>query len=233
MSQTESLSASNLEKVESNEKLSRQSPPPDIHDPLKILVSKDKTTVVRKRCLRTVLHSYKFLLSKIVYEGEESLEEWERLLIFDHIAILSSTRDYCFKRKHQKFINQTSFIPTLIQQFHEKRNQTTCFEIFLKTMFPGYLLSPHAYFGWKENHKSENWLKVINRQLRSSPPPKRFIGVGYQDKGTCRDISKDSSPSWQEVASSRLVDEKTRPFVPDHMRTAWNYYEGKLVPLAI
>jgi len=31
-------------------------------------------------------------------------------------------------------------------------------------------------------------------------PSKRFIGVGYKDKGNCRVPSWDGSPSWQEVA---------------------------------
>lgn len=32
-------------------------------------------------------------------------------------------------------------------------------------------------------------------------PPKRYIGVGYRDKGTAREPHLDGSPRWQEVAS--------------------------------
>jgi hypothetical protein len=32
-------------------------------------------------------------------------------------------------------------------------------------------------------------------------PPKRFIGIGYRDKGTARIPHLDGSPRWQEVAS--------------------------------
>jgi len=42
---------------------------------------------------------------------------------------------------------------------------------------------------------------------KSRPAPKRYIGVGYKDKGHRRNITLDASPSWQEVAvseSSRL-----------------------------
>jgi hypothetical protein len=31
-------------------------------------------------------------------------------------------------------------------------------------------------------------------------PPKRFIGVGYKDKGSRRDPAFDGTPSWQETA---------------------------------
>lgn len=45
-------------------------------------------------------------------------------------------------------------------------------------------------------------------RTRSSPgvpkkmlPPKRFIGIGYRDKGTAKTPEVDGSPSWQEVAT--------------------------------
>lgn len=43
-------------------------------------------------------------------------------------------------------------------------------------------------------------------------PPKRFIGIGYRDKGTAKDPAEDASPRWQEVASrasqlERLIHE--------------------------
>lgn len=40
--------------------------------------------------------------------------------------------------------------------------------------------------------------------LRKNLPEKRRIGVGYRDKGHRRDPAWDASPSWQEVAQSRL-----------------------------
>jgi hypothetical protein len=37
---------------------------------------------------------------------------------------------------------------------------------------------------------------------RGRIPPKRFIGIGYRDKGSIRNLAYDGSPPWQEVASS-------------------------------
>jgi hypothetical protein len=34
-------------------------------------------------------------------------------------------------------------------------------------------------------------------------PPKAYIGKGYRDKGSAKNLSKDGSPSWQEVATHR------------------------------
>jgi len=35
---------------------------------------------------------------------------------------------------------------------------------------------------------------------RSRIPPKRYIGIGYTDKGSARKAWEDGSPSWQEMA---------------------------------
>lgn len=35
-------------------------------------------------------------------------------------------------------------------------------------------------------------------------PPKRFVGIGYRDKGTARDPAEDASPRWQEVSVPRF-----------------------------
>lgn len=38
---------------------------------------------------------------------------------------------------------------------------------------------------------------------RRNVPPTARIGKGYRDKGSARDLAKDGSPSWQEVATHR------------------------------
>jgi len=40
---------------------------------------------------------------------------------------------------------------------------------------------------------------VLKREL----PPKTYVGKGYRDKGTVKNMAKDGSPSWQEVAMHR------------------------------
>ena len=36
-------------------------------------------------------------------------------------------------------------------------------------------------------------------------PPKRYVGVGYRDQGSRRNVAYDGSPSWQEVATSAIM----------------------------
>jgi len=64
----------------------------------------------------------------------------------------------------------------------------------------------------KRNHKEAK--RLCNGQFqfldsftqgipKNSLPPKAYIGKGYRDKGTVRNIARDGSPGWQEVAMHR------------------------------
>lgn len=68
-----------------------------------------------------------------------------------------------------------------------------------------HLPSRQAYFGWKHNPVKGHSARVILRNQMKPPKinPKRFVGVGYKDKGTRRDPAKDGSPHWKEVAVHR------------------------------
>lgn len=49
-------------------------------------------------------------------------------------------------------------------------------------------------------------VKRVFDNLTKKYHPQRYIGVGYKDKGSCKDYSFDGSPSWQEVS----LDERFR-----------------------
>jgi hypothetical protein len=42
-------------------------------------------------------------------------------------------------------------------------------------------------------------LKKRGLHPKTSSPSKRFIGVGYKDKGNCRDLSSDGTPDWKDI----------------------------------
>jgi hypothetical protein len=65
------------------------------------------------------------------------------------------------------------------------------------------LPSPHAYFGMKGNRdlRTSYTLLFNDAILPKKAKSKRYIGVGYKDKGSCRDVAFDSSPHWKEVAT--------------------------------
>lgn len=71
-------------------------------------------------------------------------------------------------------------------------------------LYDPWYMSKHAYFGVV----NENSFKMP--KLKMSRRPKRvhfqkFVGVGYNDKGTSRNTSEDASPRWQEAAVTTEV----------------------------
>lgn len=73
----------------------------------------------------------------------------------------------------------------------------------------GVLPPPRVISSWKKEVALafEGFFVSENPFLTHRPISKRFIGVGYRDKGTARDVSNDGSPSWQEVAMSITTDQ--------------------------
>jgi hypothetical protein len=70
----------------------------------------------------------------------------------------------------------------------------------------------------------EKSYKIIPQGLSLRIPKtyqKRYIGVGYKDKGSKRDLAKDASPNWQEVAatSALLSREKEEDPISYKIRT--------------
>jgi hypothetical protein len=82
-----------------------------------------------------------------------------------------------------------------------------------------YILpSFNAYFGWRKSTELGRFIGVQNRKLKDRRPrPTRFIGVGYKDSGTARNVSIDASPSWQEVASHNTRNYPMRDSVSDYL----------------
>lgn len=58
--------------------------------------------------------------------------------------------------------------------------------------------SPRTFLSIKK--KPEDFIKVRNRAHETKLHLKRYIGVGYRDKGTASIPSENGSPSWQTVA---------------------------------
>lgn len=68
-------------------------------------------------------------------------------------------------------------------------------------------LTDHEYFGLKGQKYREGRYRISwNYYQKRRPPVQRYMGVGYRDKGNCRDLSWDGRPSMRECSR----DEKTR-----------------------
>lgn len=166
-------------------------------------INKGYKMIVKKGTNRMTL--FRFLLGKLVFSNEGlSIEEYLLLyhLYFDLSDLVE--KDPKFGKKYEANLEG---LTSLIQNL----SRVTIFPVILKESsrelvirrFQDFIPTPRAYFGLSgQRDLRQSYRLVLNDTLVPKKiPPKRFIGVGYKDKGSRRDPAYDGSPSWQEVAS--------------------------------
>lgn len=145
---------------------------------------------------------FRFLLAKLVYDDYGlSIEEY--LAMYTLYYDFQDLKDPSFILKYGDWFERTTpFFIDLAQviQFPVRLSIESSEQIlpFLLPVIP----SKRVYFGLKGQRDLRTSFCV---QLVSALPPqriksKRYVGVGYRDKGTRRDLAKNGNPSWQEVA---------------------------------
>lgn len=146
----------------------------------------------------------RYLVSKFCYEGNK-LRERDLLCIYDNQLWLErkSETDFDFKKKFGNSLEELSEIlkeanfsqglsrkalKRLSQKFGEKLS--------------GFVVPNRNYLSFRTRFDGSYHLLTLTSSETKNIPPKRFIGIGYRDKGNARDLALDGSPSWQEIASS-------------------------------
>jgi len=148
----------------------------------------------------------RFLVTKIVLEPERVRIPEEILVLYDNQLWLEKKclSDPDFNKKFgssledlSKILKEVNFsrglsLQTLRMLSQKLRNQLGCF-----------LIPDRNYQGTKSRFSGLFQLRAAQQPgvPNKTLPPKRQIGIGYRDKGTLKDLAKDGSPSWQEVAS--------------------------------
>jgi hypothetical protein len=192
-----------MEDFTQNAKISRQSPPPYNSDPRNISgrISKGYHMIIKRGTNRMVL--LRFLIAKLRFSAEGiSLEEY--LLLYHLYFDLSESKDPNFQEKYKVFLKK-------VQENLEFLNENRIFPIilgekerqYLDEIFSNDIPKAREYFGLAGQRDIRDSFRLI---LHDAIEPKRFapkkvIGVGYKDKGTCRNIAFDGSPSWKEIAT--------------------------------
>lgn len=185
----------------------------DDHDPIELVVNRYKTFRVLVRTPSEALMIVRVLLSKIVYRRNLSvLTDAEQYLLAECWKILSEGRSRSMVQSKKQLVSSLLYIENCRTGtiLNEKLDHTLWWKMLERKEG---VMSPFAYFGWWGSHRIERFFRFRNRESeRPCNANKRFIGVGYRDAGTARNVAFDASPSWQEVASVRLPFEKEKPF---------------------
>lgn len=147
----------------------------------------------------------RFLLAKVVYGLDGlSLEEYLGLYHLFYDLTESKSKDLFFLSKYQPWLERvevvlrkmagTKIFPVIPQDETKK---------IIEKLLEEHLPTPRAFYGLSgQRELRQSFRLVLNDTLMPRKVlPQRFIGVGYKDKGTRRDLALDGNPSWQTVAT--------------------------------
>jgi len=223
-----SSNAKDAVRIKSNNPLQTTGPKATILNGME--VSKDVFWDLKGN-LRLQTQFWKFLLSKLVYEGPNSLTEQEEFVLPLLYVRLSSVKDFGWVEKNFVWFEQTTRIFKYFSQFQRHRDTFPWSQSVVNNpFFSGSLYSACAFFGRRTILNVRMVLRKINLRLKKRPRPPNRIGVGYRDHGTARDVAFDGSPSWQEVAVAHPKSESTNPTQRERYRTYLWKIQGKKVP---
>lgn len=157
-----------------------------------------------KKMKRVSLQRY--LVSKMINEHDK-IRERDLLCLFDNQLWLERKclSDTDFSEKFGKSLEDLSIILKKANFSQGVSIQTLKrMSLELKENLSGFYVNLRNYSSFKRRFDGHYHLHTLGSSKESNKhiPPKRFIGIGYRDKGTARDLALDGSPSWQEVASS-------------------------------
>ena len=163
------------------------------------------TMKLKKGTSRIVL--FRYLLSKMFWESETGLHLDEYLVLMELWLILVDLKDPGFQRKYKDELQRSLNLYSQLSRAKSfpLRIETKLSEIpEFRLVMPNLIMTPESFFGMKGNRniRKSFVIQFEDSKLPLRIPSERYIGVGYKDKGTCRDPSIDASPSWQEVGSN-------------------------------
>jgi hypothetical protein len=157
----------------------------------------------------------RFLMSKMIYT-EEVLSELDIsgvFLSFEAVSLKCATID-AFGRKNNHLIFT---IRHLVQSLEAIQRMPPQERFQVLEYYRGYkleqYLSRRYYFGIKGQliHSYRLWIET---RFKKQFAAKAYIGKGYNDKGTAKNVAEDGSPGWKEVAlsESNRVKERSEAF---------------------
>jgi hypothetical protein len=166
---------------------------------------------LKKGTSRIVL--FRYLLSKLFWESESGLHLDEYLVLMELWLILLELKDPGFQRKYKNELQESLNLYSQISRANSfpLRIKIKISEIpEFRHLLPSLIMTPESYFGMRGNRniRKSFVIQFEDSRLPLRIPSERYIGVGYKDKGTCRDPSLDASPSWQEVGSNNSNKER-------------------------
>lgn len=197
----------------------------------------------------------RFLLTKVVFEPKQvKLADW--VCLFENQIWLERK---CFSDKdfYMKYVDDVFTLSHILKKSDLKgllRPNISKFSAEVRNSLSSFLVPERNYPQWKSRFGGRFSFhpEVLDKELSEfykprKQPSQRRMGIGYRDKGSRRDLAKDGSPDWRDVASvtppnfdykKEIQDARTfkdieRVFVKVFPDQDWgSYFAGKSSPVS-
>lgn len=165
-----------------------------------------KNLVLKTLHWSKMFREFCFLLGKARWQGVEQITEEELFIIIGMYDQLETCENYDFViTRRMKLIKLQTLVEILInckaRPYRTNRVYNSEYDFLLRS---GIIPNAFEYFGWEKHYHPNKFVRRYSQKDRRIKKVRRFIGVGYKDQGNMKNIALDGTPSWQEVANSKL-----------------------------
>jgi hypothetical protein len=157
------------------------------------------TVKIKKGTKRVTLH--KFLLAKLLLdEGGLHLDEFIVLNEIHFDLMENCERDFLLAHSEYLIYSGKLLSQVALARAFPLVTKVSPTDEQLRSW---HLPTKREYFGLRGQRDLKKSFKLIlaDTVVPQKLPPERYIGVGYKDKGTCRQPERDGSQSWQEIGA--------------------------------
>lgn len=155
------------------------------------------------------LERFKFLLLNLIVEERRPTEEELLELTYIRLRILDET-DIGFVQSNKLQIREIFGVHKILTSRGPVEVNCSVARRYLEG-YDSKIRIHNAYFGRLKQNPTRVLLKKRSTESqRKIAVRRRFIGVGYRDHGTMKNIATDGSPHWKEVSTDYWYQEKMK-----------------------
>jgi len=199
----------------------RQKPSPCSFQQPELLVSQELFFRLQVKSPNQGLTALRFLLTKF-YVRDQRLSKNEEALLYELVEYFNNLRNPSFFESQGIKWLTLQRLTSLLLKFRNVEYPSYAKAQVSLLLRNNSLMSPRAFLGLAKNFEPLSFLKRLNRLTMKQSSTKKFIGVGYRDKGSARIESFDGNPSWQTIASCHNDKVSVRRSKPPDLGTQFS-----------
>lgn len=206
-------------------KKKRQNPPPVSTQIYKAPDPLPTSTILVVKGINQAICLCRFIITRNIRDAD-SLTEHDFYAMWQLIEYFERQKFNDIYKEKVEILSSCVF--TLKELVKLEKRLPLSFEVArLRHLLPLVEMDPREYLGrFNDNTlKTEKFLKLINPNKVRKEKERRFIGVGYRDKGTTVLPSQNGSPNWKDLSRSLMdYDVETYYLAKKYVYSDWPKY---------